>query len=172
MTNKITIKKEKATYDREFKLKFLGEGEWVEELDTFIFEYKEFTAIVKRNILKEPYSKELAYFGGHLCGYVQIPESHPLFGKEEELNELDCYGGVTFNEVGPPHLIGFDCAHSFDYVPTMQKLNESGIKGLNSEIYKNYPQLKPTYKNMGFCISKCMEIIDQLIEIKQQREKN
>ena len=61
---------------------------------------------------------------GHLCGYVHIPKSHPLWGKSyDELYELgvnvDVHGGLTFSDQeGDAWVFGFDCAHFGDLVPS------------------------------------------------------
>jgi hypothetical protein len=55
--------------------------------------------------------------GGHWCGYVTMPETHPLWdGKRvNRASRLDVHGGITFRE---SRTIGFDMAHSGDAVPT------------------------------------------------------
>lgn len=72
--------------------------------------------------------------GGHLCGYVGVPTSHPLHGKDYETPDVSVHGGLTFadkcqgktdgicHEVaeGEPDNVwwfGFDCAHSGDLSP-------------------------------------------------------
>ena len=50
---------------------------------------------------------------GHRCGYVQIPESHPLYGKhcseETVWQNINVHGGLTFSE----HMIEGDCGGCF-----------------------------------------------------------
>lgn len=60
---------------------------------------------------------------GHLCGYVDLPPEHKLFGVDAD--ELDVnirvHGGITyanFTDTGN-YRIGFDCAHLGDYVPAL-----------------------------------------------------
>jgi hypothetical protein len=54
---------------------------------------------------------------GHLCGYVEVPES---IARDESLQSLGCHGGVTF---GPASFqdgvtaIGFNCNHYLDTAP-------------------------------------------------------
>ena len=76
---------------------------------------------------------------GSLCGYVGVPETHPLFGKSYDDAPGDVHGGLTFaNACGPQdaetgrgicHIeegaankkvwwFGFDCAHSGDLCPS------------------------------------------------------
>ena len=59
---------------------------------------------------------------GTINGYVRIPKSHKLYGKDySEVNWLDCHGGATYSAVGLGSLVktedwvfGFDCAHVYD----------------------------------------------------------
>lgn len=62
----------------------------------------------------------------HYCGYVVIPDGHPVYGKWHDWKYLDyhgiaVHGGITFQ--GKPNwsdwtekvwAIGFDCAHAGD----------------------------------------------------------
>ena len=52
---------------------------------------------------------------GHKCGYIGLPESHPLFGKhyDDVPDVVDAFGGFTFSEPGAGGLwwIGWDDAH-------------------------------------------------------------
>ena len=80
---------------------------------------------------------------GHWCGYVGVPEGHPLFGKTKEDDALDglrAHGGITFTDLCQPldknghgicHVpgpgepdrawwIGFDCGHAWDLSPAYQ----------------------------------------------------
>lgn len=63
---------------------------------------------------------------GHLCGYIGIPEGHPLHGKhyDDEAVPHEVHGGWTYSEDHAPFVeadgrwyFGFDCAHLGDYVP-------------------------------------------------------
>lgn len=58
---------------------------------------------------------------GVLCGYVGIPESHPLFGihyLDEDFKGIDVHGGVTFTDHWDDDKatwwIGFDYGHYGD----------------------------------------------------------
>lgn len=79
--------------------------------------------------------------GGALCGYVGVPESHPLFDvpysyQDSRQDDLSPHGGVTFSDRCDPseaqhenichtgdvanklvYWYGFDCAHSGDISP-------------------------------------------------------
>lgn len=62
---------------------------------------------------------------GHLCGYVEVPEHHKLYGADhniEVLQDIEVHGGITF---GDKHyfikdnvfVFGFDCGHPGDLMP-------------------------------------------------------
>jgi len=71
----------------------------------------------------------------HLCGYVAVPEGHPLFGKSylteydetgealpNPVNDLEVHGGITYAEPTLSNVkssgvwwLGFDCAHARDF---------------------------------------------------------
>lgn len=151
----------------EEKLKWLGYGEWVEELDAVRFDYLGYEGFVMRIVKREPCEKE-AYFGGHLCGYVTIPPGHPFFGKEDV--DVTCHGGLTFSTVQEKHMIGFDCGHAVDLVPTMKATQERitanimAMYSLSEEMMKS-DLFNPSYKNMDYCIAECMAMIDQLVAV-------
>lgn len=87
----------------------------------------------------------------HWCGYVGVPEDHPLHGKSYdeayELADIDVHGGLTFSDRcdprGPegPHIchvpepgrpdnvwwLGFDCMHSGDFAPSRDTRMPLGI---------------------------------------------
>ena len=62
----------------------------------------------------------------HRCGYVEIPEDHPMFGKhyddvrDKDGDYIDVHGGLTYDGAGDypakstGHWYGFDCAHLGD----------------------------------------------------------
>lgn len=166
---------ERKDWTTEEKLRFFGDGEWLDETDFFSFHHLGYEACVLRVIKREIYAKELAYFGGHLCGYVRIPPDHPYFMHKEI--DLNCHGGITFNEVLlnqvlQEHWIGFDCGHSGDRIPSMEHLGNTipemielrkrlpAPKGM-----EDHPWFKPIYRNMQYCILECKCMITQLIDI-------
>lgn len=78
-----------------------------------------------------------APISGALCGYVGVPPTHPLYGKDRE--ELDgllrAHGGISYasrcdgtichvpkaGESDDVYWIGFDCSHAHDLAPFMLK---------------------------------------------------
>ncbi len=165
--DKIKIIKQEHIYSSDEKLKWFGYGEWIEELDSLVFEYNLYKCLVHRIVKKEPCSAEEHYFGGHLCGYVEIPFAHPLFGIDLNKIDIECHGGLNYSECHGEHqLIGFDCAHSCDYTPSMEKFRkESWINEIFPipEEYKEFAIFNPVYRNIDFVINECMQIVDQLI---------
>jgi hypothetical protein len=158
-------------YSKEEKIKWFGEGEWVEEPDKIEFSHNGFDCIVKRISIKEPFSKEEHYFGGHLCGYISIPPNHPFYGKKYSDLEIDVHGGLTYAEFeNDGYWIGFDCGHSEDLVPSMAHLRElyKGEIELFSmpEEFKKYSIFIPVYRNIDFCIQECKSMAEQLKKIK------
>lgn len=160
MKKKYTICNEEHAFTSEEKIKWCGDGEWVEEPDWIVIEYLGYEAVVYR-VME-------AYFGGHLCGYVKIPEDHPLF---KSCIDLDCHGGISYNECNEEHWVGFDCAHSGDLVPTSallkkqrQEAGELDILPVPEE-FKQYAIFNPYYKNISYCIDELIGMIDQLLVI-------
>ena len=82
---------------------------------------------------KESYYNGFKYvvmnLGNYLCGYVAIPEGHPLAGVNyNDIDDIHCHGGLTYSEDFLTDYsndegywwIGFDCNHGGD---TMNKCN-------------------------------------------------
>lgn len=156
----------KEIYDRQFKLKFMGYGDWIDEPDWVKFEYVGFNCLIARVVKREPYANEEAYFGGHLCGYIFLPDNHPLHGKPIDEIDLDCHGGITWSELTDEGcMIGFDCGHSMDLIPTMeqQRCTRGGFIDFIKipEEYKKLSLFNPTYKNLSFCIKECKKLAKQ-----------
>lgn len=154
---------EKHCIDKEKKRKFLGEGPWVDESDIVEFTYKDYECLISRVFVQEPCAKEEAYFGGHLCGYVKIPEGHNYFCKDYDDIPVSCHGGLTFSDESK---IGFDCGHMWDIVPSMVKIRKDN--GLIHQIPlpflpTEFIFFENTYKNIEFCVKECESIVDQLI---------
>lgn len=172
MQRKYKILKEKHVYTSELKLKHCGHGEWVEEPDIIEIEYFTYKALIRRVFSSEPFAKREAYFGGHLCGYVKIPQNHPYYRKEDI--DLNCHGGITFNQTNEEHWVGFDCGHSEDKIPTTDYLYKADPDFISlrkcmpiPEGCENHPLFNPTYRNVGYCIEECLNMIDELINIEK-----
>jgi hypothetical protein len=71
----------------------------------------------------------MAREASHRCGYVRVPEGHPVHGWDYDRADVDVHGGLTFAEIEPcveedgkGWWFGFDCAHAWDamYDPTVK----------------------------------------------------
>lgn len=114
---------------------------------------------------------------GHLCGYVDIPATHPLFGIDYRNNifdmiigNLEVHGGITFtgrlenfynNKELPDYLdelhdwlIGFDCNHAEDYAP-FRPYDESMVIEFDRE-----------YRTMGYVVDECRKLAKQLKKLE------
>ena len=81
-------------------------------------------------------------------------------GLSVNVNEIDCHGGITFNERWSEfptanYCIGFDCMHFRDWNPLSAK------EGLSSD--------EDTYRDTEFVLNEIKNIIKQLKE--KQNEK-
>lgn len=167
------IKKEEHLFEKDFKLKWLGEGEWIEEADKIDFEYAGYEAEVRRVLIQEPYALKEAWFGGHLCGYVIIPQNHFLYMRPYKDFSIDCHWGLTYGDFseGGSHRIGFDCGHMNDIIPTVEliMLPQRKLYGTFLSEFEHSNLLKKTYKNVQFSIDNCCYIIDQLTNINFEK---
>ena len=161
-------RKHEHLYTSEQKLSWWGNGEWVEEEDLVTWEYKGIKCRAIRLAFPEGPKH---FFGGYLCGYVQIPKNHPW--NYSEWDEIDCevHGGITYKDEEPGGFvwIGFDCAHSHDVVPSMADIKKKVVektklmcRGLNLDI-ENSTIFISSYKNIAFCIEQCESMVDQML---------
>lgn len=113
-------------------------GKWLTEPESKTFESYGYKCEIKRHPSL-----------GHLCGYVYIPKSHPLWGKGYyELYEIDIdidvHGGLTFaGQSGDEWVFGFDCAHYGDFVPGM------GSMHLGDESYRDMAYVTKETKGLA-----------------------
>lgn len=134
-----------------------GDGPWQDEPDKIQYtdEATGLPCLVKRNRM------------GALCGYVGVPNGHPLFGLgfgDSQIDGLDVHGGVTYGDrcqegdeahsichvpgPGEPDdvwWIGFDCAHSRDVMPAF----ELQMKNLDPD-WKNRRADGGSYKTVEY----------------------
>lgn len=103
----------------------------------------------------------------HLCGYVELPKEHKLYGKdnmdnEEIFNEIDVHGGVTYTgeirfkqqNYTIDYVVGFDCGHWTDYVPF-------SLPWAMNKIIAN-----ETYKDIEYVTNECKNLAKQLKELE------
>ncbi len=168
----------KVYITREEKLKHWGDGEWLDEDDFLVFDCSGYKCYIIRVANRDgPNGTHL--FGGHLCGYVVIPKDHPYYEKnvfDEELN-IECHCGLNFSKFNDNSewMIGFDCAHSVDYVPSIEHFKKTKDKMIDfnkifpiPEGFENFAMFNPVYRNMDYCIEQCKSIVGQLIEVKNE----
>jgi hypothetical protein len=109
----------------------------------------------------------------HLCGYVELPKEHKLYGETNVGNEfllnLDVHGGVTYAKdkifkdiyrglplfISVSYVVGFDCAHAGDYSPFSWP-----ILGMNRVIGDE------TYKDIDYVTNECKKLAKQLKELE------
>lgn len=104
-----------------------GTGPWNDEPDRKDFKAYGFECFVHRNL------------HGNWCGYVGVPRRHPAFGHGYDDIRVNVHGGLTYSAKCGYHLchpgsrkvwwLGFDCAHSGDYIPQInQHLMNLGVR--------------------------------------------
>jgi hypothetical protein len=141
-----------------------GNGPWQNEPDREEFEYRNYRCSIKRHPL------------GHLCGYVTIGAEEVKLLDEDDREDFQVHGGITYNKENKEDgtvTIGFDCAHSSDILPSINSCN----RNLDIICY-HFPDLyyllkikeafllefKPTYKNIEFVRNELHKLVDQIIE--------
>jgi hypothetical protein len=114
----------KVPTDREERLERWGDGPWIDEPDRVEwYASNGLPCLIVRNPM------------GNLCGYAAVPPSHPFYGTHYDEARLEAHGGLTWSGACNGHIchvakpgepdhvwwFGFDCAHCFDVVPSMQR---------------------------------------------------
>lgn len=166
--NKLKHHKQFHKLTSDYKLKWFGNGEWVEEPDFCCFIYKKYSCFIIRIFTQDGPNH---IFGGHLCGYIKLSKTNKYYNmSEEEIREIfDMHWGVTFDSIHRRNnyrLIGFDCAHCNDLVPSMIERNQIIMKGFGDKFpnLKKYAEsaFSPSYKNVEFVENSIIECIDNL----------
>jgi hypothetical protein len=110
----------------------------------------------------------------HRCGYVRVPPSHPLFGKDYDADgvNVDVHGGLTFAEIEPctEHQdgqgwwFGFDCAHAGDASadPNVSLSDLSHEARGVLAIYRGFPDLNEHYWQQVEVEKETESLADQL----------
>ena len=103
----------------------------------------------------------------HLCGYVELPKEHKLYGEtniDNKFLNLEVHGGVTYtgrrefkqqNDT-VDYVVGFDCAHAGDYWPYYFP-----IMGVMNKIIGD-----ETYKDIKYVTNECIKLAKQLKELE------
>lgn len=114
------------------------------------------------------YEWAITHNNGYRCGYVRIPQEHPLYGKDchdDEVWELNIHGGITFGEADKPcekegednaWWLGFDCAHAGDAAdPDLPGSSHNEIK-----IQLERPS--DSIKTTDYVRKECFSLVEQL----------
>lgn len=151
------------------KLDEFGDGPWMEEPDKMQWQDEDtgLPCLIVRNQF------------GTLCGYVGVPQGHPMHSKHyDDGPDLRVHGGLTFAgscshgeesksichvpEPGEPDdvwWLGFDAGHAFDYSPGMAKYSrDQGRDFFDNDQF--------TYRNFGYMRNECAKLAKQLKEFK------
>jgi hypothetical protein len=171
-------KEDHLTLTPQIKETQWGPGEWVNEDDCFEFEHEGFICFGIRMAIWEGWKNDHLSMG-NWNGYIVIPENHPWCNVDGSKIECDVHWGLTFS--GRDHwkegwVIGFDCAHSGDLVPSIEHFKETDpvfnemdadmkvIREENKKQYPEYAMFNPTYKNIDFVKNECRSLAHQARE--------
>lgn len=166
--NKLKHHKQFHTLSSDYKLKWFGNGEWVEEPDTCGFKYKDYSCYIVR-VCRQDGPNHI--FGGHLCGYIILKPTHKYYNLSEEkiMDIFELYWGITYDNIrkwNRSRVIGFDCAHCDDIVPSMIETNQRILKNLSKKspnLFKYADSVfAGSYKNIKFVENSLIECIDNL----------
>lgn len=165
--------------DKELKLRWWGPGEWVDEPDFVNFNHLGINCMIRRIYCKEGTEERPHVFGGHLCGYVELP-SNLILDWDESNEKFDIHGGITFCETEQGKTwIGFDCAHAGDIVPSMKIAEElmgeisptyNGISDIQQELQARFPNSiawNDSYKTFDFVLSEVKSLAEQVKALAQ-----
>ena len=154
----------------ENKLAWWGEGPWVHEPDELKFTHLGYECFVRRMVAEE---LNRSIFGGHLCGYVCISENHPFFENRDDI-DVQIHGGITFAEkdLEGKYWIGFDCAHSYDLMPSMKDWK---IK-MKNDFVKKFPDLPSfqfnfTYRTFDWVVEETKNLAAQCAVVGKENER-
>jgi hypothetical protein len=117
---------------------------------------------------------------GHWCGYVAVPKTHPLFGKdynEVDYDKVTPHGGLTYAQecAGDPDRgichrtdggdhawwFGFDCAHAWDYGPGTACFR-AAILDHGDDRRPADPAWDETYRTLDYVKRECGKLAAQL----------
>lgn len=109
---------------------------WLDEPDREEFRHEGFDCLLNRNPM------------GAWCGYVAVPEGHPIHGKHYDEVDVEVHGGLTYAHKCQGTIchavaegedddrlwwFGFDCAHAWDLVPAADKASDPETRALYSQ---------------------------------------
>lgn len=123
------------------KIKFSTPGPWDNEPDNLKFEH----IGLKCEIMRVPKL-------GHLCGYVELPKNH-IWNEftDENFGFINVHGGITYCfQQGGSTIIGFDCAHVGDLIPS-----------------RNYTTFgtQDSYKDIDYVMNECKSLVQIILSV-------
>jgi len=85
---------------------------------------------------------EIISLGSHPCCYINLPESHPWYGKDYYDIPLDVHGGLTYGQrySDTVYRIGWDYAHRGDFY--MPQFPSPGIRSSDKDKKWTLDELK------------------------------
>ena len=160
-----------AVLTPSLKLEHWGPGDWVDEPDRFEFEHEGFSCCGFRVWDWEGWEFDNLALG-HWCGYILIPKEHPWYGRDVFKDyadmDVDVHGGLTHGKLDHPKeggwWIGFDCAHSWDLVPSMINMKKKMIEDMKltlPEKCHNSPIFMDSYKNFDYVVNEVKSLAEQ-----------
>lgn len=112
-------------------------GPWDSEQDTYVWKDEKtgYPCHIRRNTL------------GAFCGYVGVPDTHPSYG-DIEAYEFDVHGGITYTNKSKDAeedvwVLGFDCSHLGDALPTKKIFNDEG------DVYRDFEYVKENVTSLA-----------------------
>lgn len=124
--------------------------------------------------------------GGYRCGYVEVPQTHPLFGKHynnyindsinvEIKDFFNVHGGITFSgecsEQSANHnwFFGFDCAHwndkiDFDLAEKCFPEEKTLYSILKNTSINSTSEKTCSIKTLDYVVEQCESLVKQLID--------
>jgi hypothetical protein len=145
-------------------------GEWDQEIDKrqWADEATGLDCLINRNRF------------GVWCGYVGVPEGHPLYGKsyqevDELAPELRVHGGLTYSNGRRGEIcheaerevwwLGFDCGHLFDKNPGLDATLAEVNAGMTRPKIID-AELADTYRNRAYVEAQCRALAAQIKELE------
>jgi hypothetical protein len=134
-----------------------GEGPWQTEPDEL--DWTDAVTGLRCRILRNPRM-------GMLCGYVEVPPEHPLFGRHYDgVNaRVEVHGGATFaEEEDGLWWIGFDCGHTWDIAPGMDAMLPPYVRERN----RGRPVV---YRSFDYVHDQCTALAWQIHQLAEKPE--
>ena len=155
------------------KLELWGPGPWVDEAERLEWMRHGLVCLMTRNPLV-----------GSLCGYVGVPPTHPLHGKDRRsVRPLRVHGDVNYakacdHEAGVCHVVkrgqpddlwwfGFDCLHGHDLAPAQVR-----FFGIDIELLLDKRAAAGmAYRDQQYVVEQIELLADQLAIVATKEQK-